>query len=109
MRALFFFILCLTRNYSSDFFAVLNPNGLYNGQKFTKLVKIKVPDSTSKIMPRVPVTTPVKYSVINKIENSKRIVLSVCPIFFSIIDLELIDVFVEHHLTIMLQILMSGL
>ena len=61
---------------------VLIPNNGYNGQKLTKLVKIKMAAKTSNTMPHVPVTIFVKYKTTNTMASKIRITLSVDPIFF---------------------------
>ncbi len=60
------------------------PNGEYNGQKLTKLVSTKIPAKTNKIIPNVPSTVLVKYKIAITIAITKRIILSIVPIFFFI-------------------------
>ena len=40
---------------------VFNPIKVYNGQKLTKLVNTNTAPSTTKTIPTIPVTVPLKY------------------------------------------------
>ena len=40
---------------------VLSPTNVYNGQKLTKLVTTNTAPSTTKTIPSIPVTVPLKY------------------------------------------------
>ena len=61
------------------------PNGAYSGQKLIKLVSTNIPAKTNKIIPNVPETILVKYKTAIKTAITKRIILSMVPIFFFII------------------------
>lgn len=60
---------------------VLNPTRVYSGQKLTKLVSINTAPKTTKTIPTVPVTVPVKYKAINTAATITLIVRSTIPMF----------------------------
>jgi|GEM_PF-1849045 len=61
---------------------VESPKIVYNGQKLIRLVARKTPPSTSRTVPSVPLTVPVKYNAANTMANKMRTILSVDPMFF---------------------------
>jgi len=73
------------RNYIFFALQLLRPKGKYNGQKLTKLVITKTAAKISKIIPKIPVTTLVKYKITKIAANKILIILSVDPMFFFII------------------------
>ena len=58
------------------------PKGAYNGQKLTKLVKIKMTATTKSIMAVVPAILPVKYKIAIITAASILAALSMLPMFF---------------------------
>jgi len=72
-------------NYIFFGLQLLRPKGKYNGQKLTKLVKTKTAARTSKIIPKVPVITLVKYKITKTAANKILMILSVDPMFFFMI------------------------
>ena len=72
-------------NYSWFFtLHVLKPNGAYNGQKLTKLVRRNTAANTINTMPSVPVITFVKYNTAKTTAITVLIILSAFPMFFFI-------------------------
>ena len=61
------------------------PISEYNGQKLIKPVIINIPETTSKMIARVPEITLVKKSVTTKAAISILMILSATPIFFFIL------------------------
>jgi len=61
------------------------PKGAYNGQKLTKLVKIKMTATTKSIMAVVLAILPVKYKIAIIKAASILAALSMLPMFFFII------------------------
>lgn len=57
------------------------PKNVYSGQKLMKLVNTNTMASTSSPIPKVPVSTPVKYSKAIAIAAQMRITRSVEPMF----------------------------
>jgi hypothetical protein len=70
--------------FAYSFFRELIPNGRYNGQKPSKLVRMKIAAKISKMMARVPEITLVKYSMITKAAISNLTAMSMLPMFFFI-------------------------
>lgn len=64
---------------------VLIPKGAYSGQKLIKLVNTKIPASTNRTIPSVPVMVSVKYKVATIAAMMTLIILSAAPMFFFII------------------------
>jgi hypothetical protein len=62
------------------------PNSWYIGQKLRKLVAAKITATTSSTMPSVPEIYPSVYKAAMIAATIKRIVLSVVPIFFFIVQ-----------------------
>ena len=58
------------------------PKMVYRGQKLMILVMVNTPDKTSKMIPSVPPTVPVKYSVTRIAEIMSLINLSAEDMFF---------------------------
>ena len=58
---------------------VLIPNMLYSGQVPISEVSRNTPPNTSRMMPRVPETVPVKYNTAKTIARAMRITLSMVP------------------------------
>ena len=67
---------------------VFIPKRAYNGQKPTRLVRIKTAPKTNSTMPHVPVAVPVKYNMPNTTASTVRMARSENPMLFFIqIDL----------------------
>ena len=63
---------------------VFIPKTAYNGQNPIKLVRTKIPETTIKIIPKVPGIIPIKYNTPNVIAINILIILSAFPMFFFI-------------------------
>lgn len=78
------------RKTPDDFFYFLfvrMPKTVYKGQKFTKLVKIKMPATTPKIMAAVPLIIFIKYNPMIIAATPSLMLRSNFPIFGAIIQL----------------------
>jgi len=67
------------------FFPVLIPNGKYKGQKRIRAVRVNTPAKTSSTIPRVPLTTLVKYNTTKTTATMIRIIRSIIHTFVFII------------------------
>jgi len=65
---------------------LFKPNKVYNGQKLTRLVSKKMPAKARSTMPNVPVITLVKNRAAMMMAIMVRVMRSVLPMFFFIID-----------------------
>ena len=63
------------------FFLVLNPKIVYNGQKPTKDVNVKIAAIAMTTQPNVPWITSVENNTTNKIDTITRMILSKEPMF----------------------------
>jgi hypothetical protein len=66
---------------------VLIPKGAYNGQKLTKLVRIKMTDNVISTIPHVPLTVSVKNRVAKIAASTNRMMRSEEPMFALIKEL----------------------
>jgi hypothetical protein len=64
-----------------DFFLVEMPKGQYNGQKLTRLVRIKIPANTKRTIATVPEIMFVKYNTPTITAASILATLSIVPMF----------------------------
>ena len=64
---------------------MLSPNGAYNGQKLTKLVKTNILANTTRTIPGVPGITLVKYNTAKIAAIVNLINRSALPMFFFIV------------------------
>lgn len=67
------------------FLFVFIPSSVYNGQKLIKLVRIKIPETTSSIIAIVPERILVKYKIAIITAIAILIALSIVPILFFMI------------------------
>jgi len=79
-----------------DTLQVFMPTKAYNGQKPTKLVRVKIPAATKATVPHKPVTVPVAYRATSAATTNNLMILSADPIFF-FISIDLIEQLLTHQ------------
>lgn len=77
--------MLLVLHFYFSIFLVRSPAIIYRGQTPTRLVKMNIPDTMSRMIPAVPVITFVKYNTAIVTAIRILITLSAVPMFLFII------------------------